>query len=126
MTDDRYIPTADRVVLKRTRLEHFERLNDWVRSKGGWVVSVPGHPIARIQTLPDSGLPAELTALGYELEPCGQTQRILAGARTQRLGVTSSGAYFELAEGSTAPVAQMVRHDGPTPVDVFEFIYDPL
>ncbi len=48
------------------RKEKFEALNRFVQDRNGFVISVPGDSSVTIEVLPDSALPAELIALGYD------------------------------------------------------------
>jgi hypothetical protein len=73
---------------------------------------VPGDRKVTIEVLPDSALPAELTALGYGLIEAPAGERILASAIIEKFTMTSSGALAPLVEGSTAAVAEVRHHAG--------------
>ena len=64
-----------------------------------------------IECLPDSTLPDELRAAGYDLREAGVGERILPAAITQEFVLSSTGA-FEATFGSTKPIAHTVRHAG--------------
>jgi hypothetical protein len=83
------------------RKKLFAGLNTFVSERGGWVTSIPGDPIVRIDVLPDSTIPGELGGLGYEVKRDSppEGQRILAAAIEERLTLTSSGAFEPLVEG---------------------------
>ena len=67
-----------------------------------------------VDALPDSVIPAELRAAGYDVQPDDppEGQRILAAAITQKLTLTSCGVFEEMTEGSTKTVAEVRRHAG--------------
>lgn len=44
--------------------QQFELLNEFVRTRHGWLTSVPGEVEVEMQCLPGSTLPAELRGLG--------------------------------------------------------------
>jgi hypothetical protein len=94
-----------------TRKEKFEKLNAFVRSRNGWLVSVPGAETGMVEMLPDSSLAGEMRAAGYDLEPAGEGERIIAGSIIERLELSSSGAFVAATEGSTRPV-YMRSHNG--------------
>lgn len=62
----------------------FEALNNWIRARDGWLVSVPGDPDMRFEALPGSTLPDQLRAAGYEVTEIGTAQRILPHAVEQK------------------------------------------
>jgi hypothetical protein len=97
----------------------FAQLNRFVDFKGGWVVSVPGDRVIRIECHPGSDLPGCLEALGYRLKKVDARARLVPAATTESLTLSSSGA-FQLAEGSTKPIAATVGHAGDVAVDVYE------
>jgi hypothetical protein len=45
-----------------------------------------------VETLPDSGLPEELRALGYDPVPAGETERILPVAIVEHVEVTAGSS----------------------------------
>jgi hypothetical protein len=71
--------------------------------------------------LPDSALPAELIALGYDLHEAEPGERILASAIIEKFTMTSSGALAPLVEGSTAAVAEVRHHAGIAKTKRFTF-----
>jgi hypothetical protein len=60
--------------------------------------------------LPESGLPDQLRALGYDLRDAGETERIIPAAITERFVKNADGTLGPLAEGSTQPVTSIVHH----------------
>jgi hypothetical protein len=106
-----------------TRKARFAKINAFVQSHNGWIVSVPGAELVTIETLPDSPIPQELINLGYLVQPADppEGQRILPAPITQLLTMTSSGAYEPLAEGSTKAVALARRHAGIAKVTRYSF-----
>jgi hypothetical protein len=70
----RHIPLKPEV---KDRKAKFAALNEYIRQRNGWMVSVPGDPAMRFQTLPGSPLPDQLTQLGYIVTETGKTERIL-------------------------------------------------
>jgi hypothetical protein len=94
------------------RKERFAALNDFVRARNGWLTSVPGAPDATLECLPGSTIPAELAKQGYELEPAGEGQRILANSIVEKFVRGRGGALVPLTAGSTRPVAETRTHAG--------------
>jgi hypothetical protein len=70
-----YRPMNPEIADRKTR---FEALNDFVRSRKGWLTSVPGAPEVTTECLPGSSLPDDLRKLGYVVEEIGEGERILA------------------------------------------------
>jgi hypothetical protein len=66
-------PVKPEVKDRKTR---FEVLNEFVRSRNGWVTSVPGDVEVTIACLVGSTLPEELQARGYDLVATGDGERI--------------------------------------------------
>jgi hypothetical protein len=100
--------------------EKFAAINAYVTEHGGWLVSVPGDPEMRLQTLPGSALPDQLAALGYIVERTGETQRILPHAVAQKFEVSSSGALVSPTGGSTKPTSVVVTNAGIAIVEVYD------
>jgi hypothetical protein len=96
------------------RKTRFAKLNAYVTSAGGWVVSVPGAELVTIECLPQSPISARLIERGYDVRPADppEGERILPAAIVQEFTLTSSGAYELMTEGSTKPIAQILRHAG--------------
>src|SRR6516225_3856328 len=100
--------TPDRAIYKprlpgqelASRKAKFDKLHKVIDHRGGWVTSIPGEAEIRFETLPGSGLPAELKAAGYDLRSDGHGERILASAITERLVLSSSGALVPLTPES--------------------------
>ena len=66
----------------------------------------------RLETLPDSDLPALLLAGGYSFEPIGESQRILPRSIVEQFTRRGDGTLELLTPGSTKPVAEMRTHAG--------------
>ena len=103
------------------RKERFEVLNEFVRSRNGWITSVPGDVEVTIEVLPGSSLPDELQAQGYDLTPTGDGERIVSTAITERFCMGADGELEPLTSGSTRAVAQVVTHAGICKVKRFAF-----
>jgi hypothetical protein len=106
-TDRFYRPVAPD---RRTELEKFQDLNDWVRERGGWIISVPTEKIITIQCLPDSAIPSELEAQGYIVDKIGSSERILPHGITER--------FLRRADGQE----EVRHHAGVVTVELFEAI----
>jgi hypothetical protein len=105
---------------KRKKL--FAAINQLAQKKGdAWLISVPGAPMVEMHCLETSTLPDQLRQAGYDLTDAGVGERLLANAIETRLTLTSSGGYELMTEGSTKPVASIVRHAGIVPVKRFTF-----
>ena len=115
----RYVPGQPNPLVE-SRKEKFDRMNEWVHSRNGWIVSVPGDPDVRLQTLVGSPLPGQLRKLGYIVERTGETQRILPHAVSQRFETSSSGALVVPTEGSTRPVSVVVTTAGIAVVEQYD------
>jgi hypothetical protein len=105
----------------KTLKEKFEVMNTFVRSRHAWLVSVPGDPEVRLETLPNSPLPAELKRLGYELADDGEGERILPMGITERFTRGPGGHLVPLVVGSTAPIAEKRHHAGIVRVQRYAF-----
>jgi hypothetical protein len=95
-------------------------LNEFVTSRGGWFVSVPGDRDMRLQVLRGSGLPEQLAEMGYIVERTGESQHILPHAIRQKFEVSSSGALIPATEGSTKSVSVVVTNAGIAVVEQFD------
>jgi hypothetical protein len=104
------------------RKERFEALNEFVRSRNGWITSVPGDVEVTIEVLPGSSLPDELQAQGYDLTPTGDGERIVSTAITERFCMGADGELEPLTSGSTRAVAQVVTHAGI--VKIRRYVFD--
>jgi hypothetical protein len=104
-----YIPLQPEVRDWKTR---FEVLNEFVRSRNGWVTSVSGDVEVTIECLVGSTLPVELQAQGYDLSAAVEGERIVPTAITEQLCIGADGELEPLTSGSTRPVAQTVTHAG--------------
>lgn len=116
---ERYIPNAQPILPDRWKdrtaalnKERFAALNDFVRARHGFLTSIPGRDEITMECLPDSTLPAELRALGYDVEATGGGERILPTGITEMV----------VTEGST--VARPVTHAGISRVERYSFPID--
>jgi hypothetical protein len=109
-SSDKYVPGQTIADIKA----RFAKLNAFIMARGGFVVSVPGAPEVVFEVLPESTLPYELLAAGYDLRPADPPtgERMLAAAITQKLTLSSCGIFEEMTEGGTKPVAQVPTHAG--------------
>jgi hypothetical protein len=71
------------------RKDRFETLNEFVRTRQGWIVSVPDATDMTIECLPNSALPNDLRALGYDVMAAGEGERILPTAIIERFVSTA-------------------------------------
>ena len=74
-----------------------------------------------MECLPESTLPDELRAMGYDVQPTGQGQRLLASAIVERFITNAAGEFEPLTEGSTLPVAMSTSHAGIVKVERYAF-----
>jgi hypothetical protein len=114
---DNYIPgrkIAD-------RKDRFESRNQFVISRNGWIISVPGARDVLVEVLLDSGLPDELAQLGYQLTPEGSGERILAGSIVEHFVMNKRGELEPLTAESTGPIASTVTHAGIVKTRRFSF-----
>ena len=101
-----------------------DALEEHLRSRGAWLISIAGEPVMRFEAMPDSALPDELRALGYLVVPVGSTMRIVPAGHVELLTTTSSGGIEAFIEGSTkAP--QRVHHAGIHQTNVYELTLPP-
>jgi hypothetical protein len=99
----------------------FAALNDFATSRQGFVISVPGDTDVTVEVLPDSALPAELIALGYDLHEAEPGERILASAIIERFSRRADGELEPTTPDSTAAVAEVRSHAGVVRVKRFTF-----
>jgi hypothetical protein len=66
------------------RKAQFADLNEFVRSRHGWLTSVPGAVEVTMETLVNSTLADELRDLGYNITETGEGERILPGAIVEK------------------------------------------
>jgi hypothetical protein len=104
----------------KNRLERFDRMNAFVTACGGWITSLPGEPIVRMECLPNSTLPDDLRRAGYGLREAGEGQRILACAILERFIVGADGERKPVTAGSTRPI-QTIEHAGIVAVQRYTF-----
>jgi hypothetical protein len=102
------------------RKRRFNDIATFISQRGGWTTSVPGSHEVTFDALVGSALPAQLTALGYDVMKTGTSQRILAHAVAQRFEVSSSGALVSPTEGSTKPTSVIVTNAGIAVVEQFD------
>jgi hypothetical protein len=101
--------------------EKFEAINEFVAERGGWLVSVPGDPAARMECLPDSRLPDDLRGLGHDVREIGDGQRILPHQIVEQFVRRADGELEPVTEGSTKPVAEVRTHAGIVRVKRYGF-----
>jgi hypothetical protein len=94
------------------RKARFEELNEFVQSRGGWTTNIPGSIEVTVEALPDSTLPDDLRARGYDLAEIGTGERILAHAITERFTRRVDGELEPLTAESTRPIAETRTHAG--------------
>ena len=121
MSKDRILRRPDDSLDERKR--QFRDLNAYITERGGWLTSIPGDLKMRLEALPGSPLPAQLTALGWYVERTGETQRILPNAVAQKLALSSSGALIAAAR---RPAALVVTGAGIAIVEQFELRRPPV
>lgn len=102
------------------RKVRFADLNQFVRSRHGWLTSVPGAVEVTMECLPGT-LPDDLRGLGYDVSATGETERILPGAIVEKFVTGSDGALQPLTEGSTRSVTLTVTHAGIAKVTRYKF-----
>jgi hypothetical protein len=110
-------PSARLVVQERKRLH--EDMEKWLRVRGAWLRSVPGHVPMTFEAVQDSDVPEQLRGLGWVVTPAGSTMRIVGDPKVEMLTLTSSGAYEPAVEGSTKPPL-VLSHAGIIKTDIFE------
>jgi hypothetical protein len=105
-----------------TRKEKFDKLNRAVTALGGWVVSIPGDQIIVVECLPGSVVPDRLRDAGYDLRPGDppEGERIIPGSITERLELSSSGAFMAASENRTKPI-HIRSHSGVCRVRRYRF-----
>lgn len=99
----------------KDRHERFASFNSFIRSHGGWVVSVPGDKMVTVEMLPQSNLANVLADLGHNLEPLENGERNLPFAISENFARNSDGSLGIVTEGSTRPITTVVHHAGITP-----------
>jgi hypothetical protein len=81
MKQDVRIPLKTEV---KNRKELFAEVNEFVRSRNGWITSIPGAEEVTMECLPGSTLPADMCRrFGYILKPDGEGTRIIPHAITE-------------------------------------------
>lgn len=103
------------------RMEQFAALNEYVTSRNGWIISLPGHAEVMIECLPGSALPEDLRGLGYQLRAIHDGERILAGPIVERFVAGPDGELVPITEGSTRQIAGTRTHAGICQVWRFAF-----
>jgi hypothetical protein len=92
---------------ERTAREAFVTLNLFVTKHGGWIVSLPGDRMVTLEVLPESSLPADLRARGYQLEEIEGGERIVpAGHVEDVLTERSTKVAFRTAHAAVRRVAR--------------------
>jgi hypothetical protein len=97
----------------KDRKERFAALNEFVRSRSGaWIVSVAGVAEVTLETLPDSAVPEDLRALGYDVREIGHGERILMHGIIERFTRRADGELEPLTAESTKAIAETRTHAG--------------
>jgi hypothetical protein len=93
---------------KRRRAERWQVLNQFIHESGGWVTSIPGAKVMRIEVKQNlaSALAAKLVDLGFKVEFCGTGTRLVGGGLVET--ITERGKQ------------RTVTHAGPVPVEIIE------
>jgi hypothetical protein len=106
-----------------SRKDLFDEINAYIVAHGGFVVSIPGAADVTFEVLEDSLLPWNLIELGYSVVAADppEGQRLLATPITERLTLTSSGAFQPLTDGSTEAVVEIRTHVGIVRVMRYRF-----
>jgi len=96
-------PPSSRSRRTRTkdRKSQFE-LNEFVRSRTGWIIAVRGDVDVCVECLPGSSSPDEPQARGYDRTATGNGERIVPTAITERFCMGADGERELLTSGSTA------------------------
>jgi hypothetical protein len=97
-------PSLATVQAKRQKL--WDAVNEYVRESGGWITSVPGVSLIRIEAPQGSALPSKLTALGYTVVHCGSGTRLTPSGTVETIGTRS------------APIIR--HHAGFVPIEILE------
>ena len=100
---------ADTFSDAKKRQKLWEALNDYVSTAGGWIVSMPGARILRIEIPQRSPLAAKLSELGYRVLHVGVGTRLTPG-----------GTVETITAHSTQPTPIIRQHPGWLPVDILE------
>jgi hypothetical protein len=90
-------------------------LNEFVRSRNGWITSVPGDVEVTIECLPGSS-----QAQGYALSAAGEGERIVA-PQSRAVLQGAEGELEPLTSGSIRAVVQVVTHAGICKVQCYSF-----
>lgn len=101
--------------------EKFAALAEFVQARDAWLTSVPGAAEVTMDCLPDSGVPDDLRALGYDVREVGDGERILAHRIVEQFVRRKDGELEPLPEGSTMAVAEVRTHGGIVRVKRYGF-----
>jgi hypothetical protein len=91
---------------KRRKL--WDTINKFIRQEGGWVTSVPGVSVMRIEVTQGSSLPAKLIELGFDPRHVGVSTKLISGGTIET--VTEHGTGRKVAR----------HHAGFVPIDILE------
>ena len=72
-------PQVERPDALEKRIELWTALNKYVSDNGGWVVSIPGKKLVRVELPLGSSLPARLAEFGYTATHCTISTRLHRG-----------------------------------------------
>ncbi|WP_314961485.1 hypothetical protein [Bradyrhizobium cosmicum] len=123
MRQDRYTPGKAHQI--DSLKEKFEALLVYISKQGGWLVSVPGNPDMRFQTLAGSALPGLLRDAGYTVTETGTSSRILPHVVRQELTTNRDGELVALTEGSTRAVKVVIINAGIAAVIEYDLSEPP-
>jgi hypothetical protein len=113
ISKERYIPGQQLRAVMSLK-ERFDSLNQFVRSKNAWIISVAGDPEVRLETLEESTVAAELAALGYRLTQIDGGERKIPGQMIERLTGNGDGELVLATPESTAAIVETRTHAGLT------------
>ena len=105
------------------RKARFAELNAFVRSRGGWLTSIPGDVEVTMECLPGSTLPDELRDQGFDLVEGREGERILPAAIEQKFVTGTDGELEPLTTGSTRAVTMTVTNAGIAKVVRYSFAF---
>jgi hypothetical protein len=110
-----YIPGSYEDVLRdrwksrqasRDRNQAFDTLNTYVRSKGGWITSLPGDALVTMEVLPGSTLHDDLAKRGYDVGPADppEGQRIVPDGHVESILIEDGTGVIRTAHAGICKV----------------------